>query len=192
MNKLLLPLFLGLVGLGGGAGAGLYFRPAPAPDAHGQGDAAAGATAEGERTHGGDDHGAGAKADGRGDDHGDDHGDAHADDHGEEPTTDFVKLNNQFVVPVVEGGEVSALVILSLTVESALGTTERVYAQEPKLRDEFLQVLFDHANAGGFNGLFTGSNNLDVLRMALLEAAQGVLGNDALDILIVDIVRQDT
>jgi hypothetical protein len=184
MNKLLLPLFLGLVGLGGGAGAGLYFRPAPAPDAHGQGDAAAGATAEGERTHGGDDHGAGAKADGRGDDHGD--------DHGEEPTTDFVKLNNQFVVPVVEGGEVSALVILSLTVESALGTTERVYAQEPKLRDEFLQVLFDHANAGGFNGLFTGSNNLDVLRMALLEAAQGVLGNDALDILIVDIVRQDT
>lgn len=104
---------------------------------------------------------------------------------------DFVRLDNQFVVPVVQEGRVRSLVILSLSLEVAPGTSSSVYAAEPKLRDAFLQVLFDHANAGGFSGAFTAASAMAALRAALHEAARRVLGSDAYDVLIIDMVRQD-
>ncbi|QCO55330.1 flagellar basal body-associated protein FliL [Pseudorhodobacter turbinis] len=108
------------------------------------------------------------------------------------PATEFAKLNNQFVIPVVEDGRVASLVIMSLSVEVTIGGTETVYVQEPKLRDALLQVMFDHANVGGFKGVFTDGANLTLLRHALLEVAQKVLGDIAQGILISDISRQDT
>lgn len=105
---------------------------------------------------------------------------------------EFVKLNNQFVVPVVEDGHVASLVILSLSLQVAEGQTDAVYAREPKLRDAFLQVMFDHANSGGFRGSFTETTTMRTLRRALLETAQTIFGKDGVsDVLIVDIVRQD-
>jgi len=105
---------------------------------------------------------------------------------------EYVKLNNQFVVPVMEQDRVTALVVLSLSLEVTLGERETVYQVEPKLRDAFLQVMFDHANAGGFKGVFTKSTNMSALRMALLETAQKILGPKVSDVLIIDMVRQDT
>ena len=105
---------------------------------------------------------------------------------------EFAKLANQFVVPVMAKGRVSAMVILSLSLEVKNGTTSLVYAAEPKLRDVFLQVLFDHANTGGFTGAYTDGANLLLLRKALLEAAKGVMKENVSDVLIIDIVRQDS
>ena len=110
----------------------------------------------------------------------------------EDEQPDYVKLNNQFIVPVVENGKVSAMVILSLSLEVAKGSTDAIYAKEPKFRDVFLQVLFDHANAGGFRGSFTDGANLIVLRKSLLEAAQSALPDVISDVLIADIARQDS
>jgi flagellar FliL protein len=105
---------------------------------------------------------------------------------------EYAKLSNQFVVPVMVEGKVAAMVILSLSLEVKNGTTSEVYAAEPKLRDVFLQVLFDHANSGGFTGAYTDGANLLLLRKALLEAAKGVLKENVSDVLIIDIVRQDS
>jgi flagellar protein FliL len=105
--------------------------------------------------------------------------------------SEYVKLNNQFVVPVVKGEQVSALVVMSLSLETTPGMTETIYAREPKLRDAFLQVMFDHANIGGFDGSFTSSNTLDILRTALREVAQLEFGDDVSNVLIVGIARQD-
>jgi|SRR6056297_771934 len=105
--------------------------------------------------------------------------------------TEFIKLNNQFVIPIVERDMISAMVVMSLNVEITEGAAQQVYAREPKLRDAFLQVLFDHANMGGFAGEFTSSNNMDVLRVALTEVAQRVLGDLAHGVLITGIARQD-
>jgi flagellar protein FliL len=151
MKKLILPLILGLIGLGAGVGAGVFLRPA-----------------------------------------------ADAEDHAEmaqaepEVPPEYVKLNNQFVIPVVQDGQVAALVVISLSLEVTPGSTETVFATEPKLRDVFLQVMFDHANAGGFKGSFTDASNLVVLRQALAEVAMQVLGDSVKDVLIVDIARQDS
>jgi flagellar protein FliL len=105
---------------------------------------------------------------------------------------DYVKLNNQFVVPIVEGGRVASMVVLSLSLEVTAGSTETVYSREPKIRDVFLQVLFDHANTGGFRGSFTDGSNLVLLRRALKEKAVGVVGEAVTDVLITEIARQDS
>lgn len=104
---------------------------------------------------------------------------------------DYVKLNNQFVVPVVDGNSVGALVVLSLSIETNNTSRDTVYAREPKLRDAFLRVLFDHASIGGFDADFTKATKLDILRQSLTTAAQAVLGPEATGVLITDIARQE-
>ena len=110
---------------------------------------------------------------------------------GSNEDAEYVKLNNQFVVPVVNDDRVDALVVMSLSLELEPGQRETVYAREPKLRDVFLQVLFDHANMGGFQGNFTSGSNLEILRKSLTEAAQNILGPIVKGVLIFDLARQD-
>ncbi|MFN0114002.1 MAG: flagellar basal body-associated FliL family protein [Paracoccaceae bacterium] len=186
MLRLLIPILLAIAGLGGGIGAGVMLRPDPdaavsgpcgeAPEAGGGGS---GEKAGKDGAHGGAE--GSAKAKGANEDAGEEDGEH-----------EYVKLNNQFVVPVVEGGQVVSLVIMSLSLEVKAGVTEEVYSREPKLRDRFLEVLFAHANAGGFAGTFTESSNMGDLRAALLEVAEGTLGERVTDVLITDIVRQDS
>jgi flagellar protein FliL len=173
MRKLL-PILLALLGLGAGLGAGLFLQPAAehasagehAPADHPETSAPAHPAAAEPAGHGGAEHGSASHS--------------------------YVKLNNQFIVPIMAHGKVAALVIMSLSLEVAPGTSAKVYAAEPKLRDAFLQVLFDHANAGGFSGNFTDGTKMQVLRDALKEMAVKVMGPMVTDVLIDDIVRQDT
>lgn len=165
----LIPLILPLLGLGAGVGAGFVLRPDSPVSVVSDAAVSTDETAI-EAT------------------------DAPAEPATADPETppEFAKMNNQFVVPVLEDGRVVSMVILSLSIEIPPGAAEDVYAREPKLRDSFLQVLFDHANAGGFRGSFTDGSNMIMLRRALLESARVVLGQTARDVLITDIVRQDS
>jgi flagellar protein FliL len=104
---------------------------------------------------------------------------------------DFVRLNNQFVVPVIGQGRVLALVVMSISIATDPGGSERVFSQEPRLRDAILQTLFNHANMGGFEGNFIEAGAMTLLRAALRETVQSVLGPMARDVLVVDIIRQD-
>ena len=161
----LLPILLALAGLGAGVGGGIALRPEPEPVAM---DNPCGDPQE---------------------------VDSHEPIETEEDPLagvfDYVKLSNQFVVPIVESGRVGALVVMSLNLEVAAGQAEEVYQLEPKIRDGLLQVMFDHANAGGFSGDFTKASRMNVLRTALKEAAQKMLGTTVSDVLIIDVVRQD-
>ncbi len=161
MKKLLLPILMLIVGVGGGVGAGMVLAPAPETE-HAEG--------EGEGAHAADPAVAGEEG---------------------EPTSEFARLNNQFIVPVVKGERVVALVVLSITLEVDVGGSEVVFAQEPRLRDSFLRVLFDHANVGGFDAGFTQAGTMAILRNGLKEAARDALGPLVHDVLIVDIVRQE-
>ncbi|KAA0909643.1 flagellar basal body-associated protein FliL [Aquicoccus porphyridii] len=162
MLKMLIPLLLLAIGMGAGIGGGLYLRPDPPAD-----ETAPTPSAEPEPARSVGAHDSAAQA------------------------RDYIKLNNQFIVPVVEGEKVMSLVVLTLGVEIPSGQKERLYLMEPKVRDVFLQELFAHANRGGFRGAFTSARNLDDLRSSLREAAQYALGDLISDILIIDIVRQD-
>ena len=162
--KKLLPVLLALLGIGAGLGAGHLLRPDPAELAEPSpcGDA----TPES--------------------------GAATAPQAAPSPTTqEYTKLNNQFIVPVVSQERVTSLIVLSLSVEITKGQSQTVFSREPKLRDAFLQVLFNHANMGGFHGAFTDTANMAVLRRALKEAGRSVLGDIVSDVLITDLARQD-
>lgn len=171
----LLPVILLIIGVGAGIGAGIMLAPAPEPEvAKNAGDEM------------GDDI-----------DHSEEEEAAHDDEDvdmdalGPNKNREYIKIPNQFVVPVVERDSLSSLVVISLSLEAKAGLSEKIHLYEPKLRDAFLQVLFDHANMGGFRGAFTRSDVLNPLRTALREAAQEVLGKSVYDVLIVEISRQD-
>ncbi|MBN7783392.1 flagellar basal body-associated FliL family protein [Ponticoccus gilvus] len=168
MIKKLLPILLALVGTGAGVGAGLFLMPAgedhaDATECLPPDDAVRHETVEA----------------------------APDDPDLPDATREYVKLSNQFVVPIMGSERVRALVVASLSVEVSIGATETVYAREPKLRDVFLQVMFDHANIGGFEGAFTTGERMKILRGALLDAARSVLGSDVSDVLITEIARQE-
>jgi flagellar protein FliL len=162
MRKIL-PILLALLGLGAGVGGGIMLRPAPMADAAMEGASHDAAPADAEHAEG-----------------------------DPETAPEFVKLSNQFVIPVLEDGRIASMVIMSINLEVTAGSTEAVFSLEPKLRDGFLQTLFNHANAGGFRGSFTDSANMVNLRTALMEVAKAALGDMVKDVLIVDIGRQDT
>lgn len=169
MGKLL-PIILALIGVGAGVGAGVMLKPDPVvvdiatcgPEAGVEHTT----VAHSEPAH-------------------------ETDEEGNEILPEYVKMHNQFVIPVVENGKMAALVVMSISIEVVAGGKEATFQREPKLRDAFNQVLFAHANSGGFNGTFTSSNNMTVLRDALYEIAVKVAGPVVKDILIAEIVRQD-
>ncbi|WP_164660576.1 flagellar basal body-associated protein FliL [Tropicibacter sp. Alg240-R139] len=169
MKKLLPILFL-IVGLGAGVGAGVFLGP-------------------GEKKH---DMAEDAEPEHHKEDENKKEAKAKPEKDEKSSGSEYVKLPKQFVIPIVTKDHISALATVSLSLETVEGSTEAVYSKEPKLRDMFLQVLFDHANMGGFDGAFTRPDNLAPLRKALNEVARKELGDIVKDVLIVDIARQDT
>ena len=166
MKALLLPLILLIFGTGAGVGAAIALKPEPAPEV-----ASAEACLPGDKVAG-DPPPASAETEGA-------------------VGADYAKLSNQFVVPVIREDRIVAMVVLSLSVEVPAGGKDPIFAAEPKLRDAFLQVLFNHANAGGFSGNFTATSTMRTLREDLRSVAQTVVGDLARDVLVLDIVRQD-
>ena len=163
--KLLLPILMAAIGVGGGVGAGLVLKPeeeAAFDPEHPCGDPTELAEEASEKP---------------------------------KPVSEereYAKLNNQFVVPIVEDEKVAGLVVMSLNLEVIVGGRTEVFAAEPRLRDTFLQGMFNHANIGGFSGNFTSPTNMRSLRNDLLRRAKDVLGETVTDVLIIDIVRQDS
>lgn len=180
--KKLLPFLLPLLGLAAGIGTALFLR---GTDSAAVAESPAGhAAAEQPEAEGAAGHAEGA-------------GEAPSPDHGggtghSEAQFEYVKMPQQFVVPVVSGSRISAMVVISLSLEIVPGMNEAVFAREPKLRDAFLQVMFLHAHSGGFNGNFTTGQAMIDLRGSLRQSAVGILGDMVNDVLVTDIVRQDT
>lgn len=170
MKKLLLPLILLIVGTGAGAGAGFLLKPEPVEEAavdpaiHCEPQEP---TMTVEVIN-------------------------EVDENGDEIPRAYAKLNNQFVVPIVSEERMEAIMAMSLSIEVQEGDQTIIFSAEPKLRDAFLQVMFDHANTGGFSGNFTTGSNMRNLRQQLNRAAKSIVGSAAIDVLILDIVRQDT
>lgn len=178
--KILLPVLGLAIGIGAGLGAHSAFGPAAGPSEPG-GRSAAGSDG----------------AESAADDHVDDKkkpADPSKDKDKDKDTTgtEFFKFARQFVIPLVRDGEVTALVTVTLSLESQPGMSEQIYAKEPKLRDVYLQVLFDHANTGGFDGGFTRPERLKPLRQALLDVSEAEIGDGLHAVLITEIAKQET
>ncbi|TCL01445.1 hypothetical protein BXY66_2760 [Shimia isoporae] len=167
MIKKLLPIVLAVVGIGAGIGAGVMLRPAPAPvENH-------------EAAEAGDAHEETAQAELP-------HIASEASD-----ALDYLELEDQFVIPVVEDGRMKSLVLVSVALETKPEAQEKIIENEPRLRGALLQVMFDYANIGGFDGSFTNSSRLAKLRRNFFEVTHAIFGEDVTDVIILEITRQD-
>jgi flagellar FliL protein len=191
--KILTPLLLALLGLAAGVGAGVATKPAPAPEAADLACAAPeaappapdapeaapatpcpppdlfAAAAEPERKPASDL--------------------AYV-----KPASDlaYVTMDKPFVVPVFADEAVTAMVVVSLSVETELDAAPVIESVKPRLRDSFLKAMFRHANSGGFDGSYTSGQKMQDLKSALRAAAQEVLPDTPVgEVLITEIARQD-
>lgn len=97
---------------------------------------------------------------------------------------------SQFFVPLVRQGDMSAIMILTLVLETDKGQVEALGHQEHRLRDALLRALMIHANTGGFDGNFTVERNVQTLRDSLLAAARSATDLPVRAVLIQDLARQ--
>lgn len=189
MIKKIIPIVLQAVFVFGGVAGGIYLKSS---------GMLGGAKAEAHAVDG-EDHG-GAEEDGG-------HGDAKKDKkkakgghgeakggHGEssEPGDDkgVIKFSRQFVVPVLHGDGQSSLIVFDIAIEVPPGASEGLYTFEPRLRDAVLSALLKLSNEGVFNDQFFDEGNLSILRSSLRDAAKTIIGDDAEQILILNIARQ--
>ena len=160
--KLLLPVGIALLGLGIGVGAGVALKPADEAPAC-EGEECPETAAEAPEAH-----------------------DA------PEAKTEYVALEKPFIVPIFTEEKVAAMVVISLSLAVPYGEADHTLALQPRLRDGFLQVMFRHANSGGFDGSFTAGQKVADLKSALLATAQEVMAGIAVsEVLLTEIVRQD-
>lgn len=187
-----LPMLIPILALAGGVAAGDMLRPAPEgadhaadpsaedkagaaqADSHGAGatpDPAAPAAAESHANA--KDHGGGGG-----------HGDGAVSEEG------WFTFPTQFFVPLMRNGDMGAVMILTLTIETGSADLSAMKQQEHRLRDALLRELLIHANTGGFDGNFTSEARLAPLRDRLQKAAQASTSLPVKAVLIEDIARQ--
>lgn len=115
-------------------------------------------------------------------------------EHGEEGASGddkgVIKFSRQFVVPILHEDGANSLVVFDIGIEVPPGASEGLYQFEPRLRDAVLSALLKLSNEGVFDNQFFDDGNLGVLRSSLLAAAKTIIGEDAEQILILNIVRQ--
>lgn len=144
-----------------------------------------------------------AAAESQPDDQADGHGtketDAHASpdkpqggdhDSGAVPADGWFTFPRQFFVPLMRNGDMGAVMILTLTIETPGADLAAMEQQEHRLRDALLRELLIHANTGGFDGNFTSEARLAPLRERLQKAAQASTDLTVKAVLIEDIARQ--
>ncbi|MCF3973421.1 hypothetical protein [Paracoccus salsus] len=183
--KKILSLILPIAALTAGIAGGEMLRPATTADAatssaeHGEAQPAEGDATE---THAASEKGGGGGSA------------AAADGHGKEaPAGDaWFTFPSQFFVPMMRNGDMGAIMILTLSLETSSDKLEPMKVQEHRLRDALLRQLMIHANTGGFDRNFTSEASMRTLRERLLAAAQAATSLPVNAVLIEDIARQGT
>lgn len=173
LQKLLPIIVIAAAGIAGGGGGfvakSMLSGKAP------KGDAAA---------HGETENGHGKKKEAKG---------GHGGGHGEETATgsSYMKFGRQFVVPVVHNGRPKSMVILdiNIVVDGAYG--EGMYALEPRLRDAFLSRLLQLSGEGMLPQMLEDIEKLQYTKSALLDESRKIMGEAALDVLILDLGIQN-
>ena len=113
--------------------------------------------------------------------------------HGEEDTgsTSYMKFSRQFVVPVVRRGKPKSMVILDINIEVDNSQGESVYSLEPRLRDAILTRLLALAGEDMLPQMLEDVDKMEMMKAALLETSREIMGDAALNVLILDLGIQN-
>lgn len=142
------------------------------------------------------------KDDGHGekkDDHGkkkDDHGDSHGGKKGKKDAkssgdTSYFDFSREFVIPILDDGQVSALVIININLEVDSSLSGKLFRMEPKLRDNIMTSLIGLTNDKRVFSDLTSVRNYETIRSVVLSNLRDEISSDIMNVLIVDIAKQD-
>jgi hypothetical protein len=174
VKKILIPLILVLIGIGGGAFLGMTMKPEP--ETHEEEDGAAEHTSDQEKTekeHAKNLESAALNLEGARDD------------------IVYVDIPKQFVIPIMNAKGKRSLIVLQLQIEIDVKKAELATIHAPKLRDAFLRTLLELSDTGAFDDTVTSRETLEDIRYELKRAAESVLGATVYSVLIEQMIRQD-
>jgi flagellar FliL protein len=103
----------------------------------------------------------------------------------------FYRFSREFVVPMLENGRVSSLVILNISLEIDPAISTRLFSIEPALRDSIMTTLIALSNDGRTFESITKLENYESLRAMVLMNLQTVVPDGIHNVLIMDMARQD-
>lgn len=120
--------------------------------------------------------------------------DSHADtdSHGN-PTAgavDYFKFTREFVVPVMRESRVESLVILNINLEVDSRVSSKLFAMEPKIRDNIMTTLIELSNDGSTLEAIANLENYESIRATVLMNLQRIVPEGIRNVLIVDMAKQ--
>lgn len=104
----------------------------------------------------------------------------------------YFKFSREFVVPIIQNERVASLVILNINIESDAATSDKLFSQEPVIRDVVMTTLIEISGDGRTFQSMTTIENYETLRSLILGALQKKFPDMGIkSVLILDIARQD-
>ena len=103
----------------------------------------------------------------------------------------YFKFSREFIIPIMNGGEVISLVILNISLEADARSGGTLFTQEPKIRDRIMTSLIAISNDGQTLVNLTKVENFETIRTVVLKDLQYMFPNEGIsNVLILDVGKQ--
>ncbi|OZB16889.1 MAG: hypothetical protein B7X53_07855 [Hyphomonas sp. 34-62-18] len=104
----------------------------------------------------------------------------------------YFRFSREFVVPIIQNERVASLVILNINIEADAAASDKLFSQEPVLRDVVMTTLIEISGDGRTFQSMTSIENYETVRSLILGNLQKKFPDMGIEnILILDIARQD-
>lgn len=103
----------------------------------------------------------------------------------------YYKFSREFVVPLLENGRVSSLVILNINLEIDESVSAKMFSMEPAVRDNIMTTLVSLANDGKTFQTLSDIESYESMRALVLMNLKKVVPSGVRNVLILDMARQD-
>ena len=105
--------------------------------------------------------------------------------------SEYYKFSREFVVPVMRNDQVKSLVIIHINLETDSATSDALFSEEPKLRDNIMTTLIELSNDGRTLEEPTQIDNYEMIRSMVLMNLKDGVAEGIKNVLIVDMAKQD-
>lgn len=105
-------------------------------------------------------------------------------------SVDYFKFTREFVVPVMRESRVESLVILNINLEVDSRVSSKLFAMEPKIRDNIMTTLIELSNDGKTLEAIANLENYESIRATVLMNLQKIIPEGIRNVLIVDMAKQ--
>lgn len=103
----------------------------------------------------------------------------------------YYKFSREFVVPIMRDGQVKSLVILHINLETDSATSDELFSEEPRVRDNIMTTLIGLSNDGRTLEDLTNINHYETMRSMILMNLKDAIAPGIRNVLIVDVAKQD-